>query len=254
VTTLVCSSSPQRASVPEGLRTIVLIPAHNEAVNLPSVIRELQGCRPDLPLLVADDGSTDGTPALLDRLAVRFIRLHQRVGVGGAMRAGIRYVSMLGFNVVVRLDGDGQHQPDQIAALLAPILSGEADAVLGSRNIDVTGFREQPTLKRLLQRLLAAGLSAMTGQPLTDATSGFLAFGPAAVEVLGEHHPTGYPEPELLLLLRRNGLLLVEVPASMRPRIAGRSSLTWSRSWLAGARVLLAMVIVPLRDVVRLPR
>jgi len=97
------------------------------------------------------------------------------------------------------------------------------------------------------QRMLARVLSHLTRQRVTDATSGFWAFGPRAVKMLSEHHPTGYPEPELVLFLHRNGLRLVEVPTEMRARLAGRTSLTPSRAGLALARVLLAMVVVPLR-------
>ncbi len=82
---------------------------------------------------------------------------------------------------------------------------------------------------------------------MTDPTSGLWAFGPRAVRILAEHHPTGYPEPELLLFLRRNRLTLVQVAAEMRPRHAGRTSLRAFRAGLALARVLLAMVVIPLR-------
>jgi hypothetical protein len=152
------------------------------------------------------------------------------------------------------MDGDGQHEPRHVARLLEPITQGRADATLGSRY--TTGGRPQraTAVRRAMQYLLAECMSTITGQSVTDPTSGFWAFGPAAVAVLAEHHPTGYPEPELLLFLRRNGLRLVEVPTDMRPRVAGQSTLTWARSWLAGARVLLALLIVPLRAPVKVPR
>ena len=90
-------------------------------------------------------------------------------------------------------------------------------------------------------------MSLVTGRTLTDPTSGFWAFGSAAVDLLARHHPTGYPEPELLLFLHRNGCRVVEVAAEMGPRLAGRTSLTRLRALQALARVVLALVIVPLR-------
>jgi hypothetical protein len=102
-------------------------------------------------------------------------------------------------------------------------------------------------MRRAGQYLLAPLLSLVVGRRVTDPTSGFWAFGPRAVRLLSEHHPTGYPEPELLLLLSRNGLRVVEVPIEMRERSGGRSSLTIRRAGVALARVLLAVVIVPLR-------
>src|SRR5262249_27543741 len=100
------------------VKFLVLIPARNEAVNLPKVVAELRRWWPDVPTLVVDDASDDDTPAILPALGVNWLRLPQRLGIGGAMRAGLRYARILGHDVVVRLDGDGQHQPDQIERLL----------------------------------------------------------------------------------------------------------------------------------------
>ncbi len=102
-------------------------------------------------------------------------------------------------------------------------------------------------MRRAGQHVLAPLLSLVIGRRVTDPTSGFWAFGPRAVRLLSEHHPTGYPEPELLLLLNRNRLRVVEVSIEMRERLAGRSSLTIRRAGVALARVVLAVVIVPLR-------
>lgn len=226
-------------------RILCLIPAHNEAASLQAVIGELRSCRPDLDVLVIDDGSTDGTAALLERLDVRWLHFPERMGIGGAMRAGLRYASRLGYEAVVRIDGDGQHRADDIDRLLAPIRDGRADVVLGSRYAGPSTEREG--MARLAQRLLAACLSALTRRRVTDATSGFCVVGPRAVRVLAEHHPTGYPEPELRLFLSRNALNVVEVPVRARSRIGGRTSLTAVRLTTAGARVALAMIIVPLR-------
>jgi hypothetical protein len=100
---------------------------------------------------------------------------------------------------------------------------------------------------RLGQRLLGACLSALTGNPVTDPTSGFCVLGPRAVRLLAEHHPTGYAEPELRLFLSRNALRAVEVPVRERSRLNGKTSLTPGRVIGAGGRVVLAMLVVPLR-------
>jgi glycosyltransferase involved in cell wall biosynthesis len=231
---------------------LVVVPAFNEAASLPSVVAEIRRHRPDLPLLVIDDASTDDTPACLAELRVPSLRLTQRLGVGGAMRAGLRYALSRGYDFVVRLDGDGQHDPLEIAALLEPIEAGAADAAQGSRYDGVDRY-PTPTLRRGGQRMLAASLAALTGQRVTDPTSGFWGFGPRAVRLLEGHHPTGYPEPELRLLLHRNGLRTVEVPARMRSRVAGRTSLDAPRAALALSRVLMALVVVPLRRTVEMP-
>ncbi|MGH7322690.1 MAG: glycosyltransferase family 2 protein, partial [Candidatus Rokuibacteriota bacterium] len=204
---------------------------------------------PELPVLVVDDGSNDATETVVADLDVRWLRLREHLGIGGAMRAGLRYAGRLGYDTVIRIDGDGQHEPDDIGRLLGPIQEGRADAVQGSRYRGVPGYHKTG-LWRIGQRVLAASLSVATRQTLTDPTSGFWAFGPRAVRVLGDHHPRGYPEPELLLFLRRNGLRVVEVPVRMRDRVAGRTSLTVPRAGMAFACLMLALVVVPLRETV----
>ena len=246
-------------------RVLCLIPVHNEAATLPAVVAEVRACRPDLDILAIDDGSTDATAWLLERgivgpgtndpgirtgNTIRWLRLPERMGIGSAMRAGLRYAARLGYDAAVRIDGDGQHRADEIDRLLAPIDEGRADVALGSRYARPHAERMSPL--RLAQRLLAACLSALTRRRVTDATSGFCAVGPRAMRVLAEHHPTGYPEPELRLFLSRNALSVVEVPVRARFRLGGTTSLTAGRVAAACARVMLAIIIVPFRGKVEL--
>ena len=226
------------------MNPILLIPAHNEAPSLAPVIEEARALHPDLPILVVDDASTDDTARVLSAFPVRRLTLCVRLGLGGAVAAGLTWARRLGHDTVIRIDADGQHPPRAIAALLAAL--GPADVVVGSRFL-APGAKEPGLGKRLARRVLARALSLLTRQKVTDPTSGFWAFGPRAVALLADHHPTGYGEPELLLLLARNGLKVAEVPTEMRPRLAGRSTLTWPRVLLALARALLALIVVPLR-------
>ena len=234
------SARPHKSS-----RVLCLIPAHNEAANLPAVIRELRASRRDVDILVVDDGSTDGTEALLSELDLRWLRFPERMGVGSAMRAGLRYAARLGYEVVARVDGDGQHRADDIDRLLVPIRDGCADVALGTRYAarDAGGAGRGS----FVQSVLAVCLSALTRRRVTDPTSGFCVLGPRAIRLLAEHHPTGYPEAELRLFLSRNALSVVEVPVRPRSRLGGRTSLTARRLTAAGARVALAMLIVPFR-------
>ena len=232
---------------------IALIPAYNEAASLPAVVDELRRSAPASDILVVDDASSDETAAVLERLGVRRLRLRQRLGVGGAVRAGLRYARRLGHDIVVRVDGDGQHDASDIPLLLEPIRAGRADVTRGSR-YRAGGNGEPSRVRRTSLGLLARCLSFVTKQPVTDPTSGFWAFGPRAVRFLAAHHPSGYPEPELHLLLSRNGLRVEEVPIRMRGRLGGRTSLTPLRTGHLLARTLLALVVVPLRSAVEVPR
>jgi glycosyltransferase involved in cell wall biosynthesis len=230
-------------------RTLIVIPAFNEAQSLPQLIGAVRQHVPDADILVVDDASHDATMALLPQLGVRWVRLSQRLGTGSAVRTGLRWAASHGYDIVVRIDGDGQHPPEHIRRLLDPLLRGSADVVIGSRYVGDEPV-DTPRLRRFLHLLLGEVLTLITQRLVTDPTSGFWAFGENALHLLVDHHPSGYPEPELLLFLSRNGLRVIEVSVQTRTRIAGRTSLTPQRTWSAIARLLLHLVVVPLRSTV----
>jgi glycosyltransferase involved in cell wall biosynthesis len=232
------------------LKLMAVVPARNEAVNLPLVIGELRELLAGDAILIVDDGSSDNTTDVARSLGVCWLRLHQHLGLGGALRAGLRWAYELGFEVVVRLDADGQHMASEMPDMVKPLKEDHADATVGSRFQRQSEYR-QPPLRKLAGSALARCLSILTGQRVTDPTSGFWAFGPRAVRTLATHHPTGYSEPELMLLLRRNRLRLTEVPVTMRQRLAGRSTLTAPHAARALARAFLAMAVVPLRSTIK---
>jgi len=225
-------------------KVLVLIPAFNEAENLPLVIADLRLHCPSADVLIINDASTDATRALLPGLGTAWLTLPERLGIGGALRAGLKYARRHGYNLVARMDGDGQHSAGDLARLMAPVRSGRADAASGSRYLRGVNA---PGARGLAQRALALCLTALTGRTVTDPTSGLWMFGPRALHLLGDHHPGGYPEPELRLLLARHQLAVREVPIRARRRHAGRTSLTPARALVAFARTSLAVLVTPLR-------
>ena len=244
------AAAAMRAGTPRG-RMLAVIPAHNEAGNLPRVVADLRAHHPAVDVLVVDDGSGDGTRQVVEDLGVSWLTWDERRGIGAAIRAGLRYAARNGYDVVVRVDADGQHGADDIEDIVRPILDARAEVVLGSRYVE---RRPKPTgAIAFVQWVLDGCLSTITRHKVTDATSGFCALGPQAIRMLAEHHPTGYPEPELRLFLSRNAMRVLEVPVQSRQRLSGRTSLTPVRVAAAAARVLLAMVIVPLRPTVQPP-
>lgn len=227
---------------------LAVVPAYNEAENLNRVVGELRTLAPPVDVLVVNDGSTDATAEVLPGLGVRWLTLATRVGVGGAVRAGLRYALQQDYRFVVRIDGDGQHRATDIRRLLEPVITNRLDVAVGSRFL--TRRKRRLTMLRGAQALLAACLSAVTKRRITDPTSGFCLFGPRALRLLAQHHPTGYAEPELLLLLHRNGLRTGEVPIRIRPRLKGRTSLTPLRAVVAVGRTLVALFVAPGRSAV----
>ena len=149
---------------------------------------------------------------------MRWLRFPERMGIGSAMRAGLRYAALAGCDAAVRIDGDGQHRAADIHRVLDPIVAGRADVVLGSRYARAATPRGG--VARFVKRSLGGCLSALTGKRVTDPTSGFCALGPRAIRLLAEHHPTGYAEPELRLFMSRNGM-----STSASPRCASSTLL-----------------------------
>ena len=211
------------------LRTLIVIPAYNEADSLPSVIADLRAHVPAMDVLVVDDGSADRTPAVLEALCsasgdqrVRALRLARRSSTGVAVLRGLQFAVSEGYDAVVRVDGDGQHPAWLIAPLMGVIERGDADIVVGSRYALHPRPTSVPFIRRLMHYLLGRILSWMTGRLVTDPTSGLWAFSGPALKLLATAHPSGYPEPELILLANRERLRLAEVPVEMRERLRGR--------------------------------
>lgn len=203
---------------------LVLIPALDEAKALATLLPELRRTLPDAKLAVIDDGSTDETAEVAAALADHLLRLPFNVGIGGAVQTGFRFALERRARLVVRVDGDGQHPPAEIARLLEPIAAGEADLVVGSRFITADGFRSSGS-RRLGIWLLASLTRLLLRQPISDPTSGFWAAGPRAIELLASQLPHDYPEVENRVAAHRAGLRVLEVPVSMAPRRTGRSSI-----------------------------
>ncbi len=221
-------------------QVLIIIPAYNEASNLPTVFADLQQFAPDYDPLVIDDGSTDDTVAIAKQLGTKVVKLPYNLGIGGAVQTGLRFAERQQYAVAVQFDGDGQHRADQLAALLAPIVNGAADVVIGSRFLQVPAYTI-PLSRRCGIAIFRWVNSLILGQQITDNTSGFRAYNRAALTFLAEEYPQDYPEPETVILLARNGFRIVEIPALMRERSGGQSSITLLRSLYYMCKVLLAI-------------
>ena len=228
---------------------VVIVPVYNESANIGSVVREIRLHAPQAGIVVIDDGSSDNSICSAWSAGATVISLPYNLGIGGAVQTGYVFAHEMGYDIVARLDGDGQHDPAQLAGLIQPLASGEADVVIGSRY--VSGHRYQASLSRAIGiKLFATLVSLIAGQRFTDTTSGFQAVNRAAAGFLAQHLPTDYPEIEGLVLLCRVGFRVREVSVTMRPRQAGESSITPFRAAYYVFKVLLAILIGLLR---RLP-
>jgi glycosyltransferase involved in cell wall biosynthesis len=224
------------------VRRVAIVPALNEAQTIARVVEEIRTADPGFDILVIDDGSTDGTQAEAERAGALVARLPYNVGIGGAVQTGYQYARDHGFQVAVQVDGDGQHDAAELAALLEPIVSDRADMVIGSRFLDVREYRA-PFARRLGIHLLSWFVSLIARQRMTDPTSGFRAVNRRGIVLFAADYPHDYPEAEANVVASRHKLRIVEVPVAMRVRAAGRSSITAPRSLYYMIKVMLALFI-----------
>ncbi len=221
---------------------VAIVPAYNEQESVPRVIEELRAFDRGLEVVVVDDGSADGTVAAAERLGAHVVRLPFNLGIGGAVQTGFRYAFEQGFQVAVRVDGDGQHDPSQLGLLLAPVLAGEADIVVGSRFAGSGGYRSSRS-RRLGITILARTVSLLVRRRVTDPTSGFQALNRKAIALFAADYPHDYPEVEAALMVHRHRLRMTEVGVQMRERAAGRSSIGALASVYYMVKVLLALFV-----------
>jgi glycosyltransferase involved in cell wall biosynthesis len=195
---------------------LVVIPAWNEGPNLDAVLGELRRVRPDDEVLVVDDGSTDDTIAVARRLGCRVLALPLHLGYGGALQAGIKYGLRKGCPVVVTFDGDGQHDPADIAALVEAV-NGGIDVAVGSRASAPNAYRGSQ-VRQIGRRIFALLVRVLTRLDLRDPTSGLKALGGRGQALFAlARFPDRFPDADALVLASRSRLRVEERPARMRP-------------------------------------
>ena len=225
------------------LRRVAIVPALNEEHAVPIVVAELRAFDPGMDIVVVDDGSVDRTAAVAAASGARVLRLPFNLGIGGAVQTGFRYAYEHGYDLAVRVDGDGQHDPSQLGLVIEPVLRGDADISVGSRFAATgSGYRSSRT-RRIGIRLLASIVSRIVGQRVTDTTSGFQALNREGIALFARDYPHDYPEVEATVMVFRHRLRLREVTVSMRERSGGRSSITALRSIYYMVKVLLAIFV-----------
>jgi glycosyltransferase involved in cell wall biosynthesis len=229
-------------------RRIAIVPARNEAGAICGVLDELRDFDPALDVVVVDDGSSDRTAALAAAHGAAVVRLPFNLGIGGAVQTGFKFALEHGYDVAVRLDGDGQHVPAELPKLLGPVESGEADIVVGSRFVEGrNGAYRPPFARRAGIRYFARLVSVLARQRLTDTTSGFQAVNRRGIVLFADDYPHDYPEVEATVMVVRSGLRIAEAQVEMRHREHGRSSINTIRSIYYLIKVTLALLIAMLR-------
>lgn len=229
--------------------TCVVIPCYNEQDSIDRVIHEISEAFPNIDIIVVNDGSTDNTRTKAEATQKAIVLdLPANLGVGGAVQTGFKYAKRNYYDIVIKLDGDGQHDPKSIPNLIRPLVDDNADIVIGSRFIQYNEGFQSTFWRRVGIRFFEMVCRALTGIKITDATSGLRAYNRRAVEFMAGNYPSfDYPEPEEIILARKNSLRMIEVPAIMRERMSGESTISSAMSIYYMLKVTLSMIFISLR-------
>jgi glycosyltransferase involved in cell wall biosynthesis len=225
---------------------LIIIPAFNEEGAIATVVKSVQREVTGVPVVVIDDSSHDSTASIAHQAGAEVLRLPHHLGLGGCVQAGYKLAYELGFEYVIRVDGDGQHDARDIPRMWERLRESGCEMVIGSRFVDQNGSRTG-VVRSLGIRFFRLVLRPILGKPVHDPTSGFVGVNRAALEVFARSFPLAYPEIEALVVLQRRRFRFEEVPCKMHKRIAGKSTITAMKSIYYIVHVLLGVFVNVLR-------
>ena len=228
------------ATQPDSL--LVIVPAFNEQDAIAEVVRSVHQHVPGVPVLVIDDCSADDTISNARQAGAEVLALPHHLGLGGCVQAGYKLAYELGFQYVIRVDGDGQHDPRDIPRIFEKLKTSGCEMVIGSRFVSENGSRTG-TVRSLGIRFFRLVLRPILGKPVHDPTSGFVGVNRKALAVFSRSFPLDYPEIEALVVLQRRRFRFEEVPCTMHPRTTGRSSITAFKSLYYIFHVLMGVFV-----------
>jgi glycosyltransferase involved in cell wall biosynthesis len=249
-------------TTPPDDRVLVVIPTYDEALTLPGTVERLRTAVPGADVLVVDDASPDGTGALADAIAasdpaVSVLHRPGKQGLGAAYVAGFEWALGRGYDVVVEMDADGSHQPEELPPLLESLARGDADLVIGSRWVDGGRVENWPAHRRWLSRGGNAYTRVLMGLPVRDATAGFRAYRAAALRAipLAQVASQGYCfQVDMAWRVHKAGGAIAEVPICFVERSLGRSKMSRQIVGEALVRVTVWGISARLAQVARLAR
>lgn len=251
-------------------KVLVIIPAYNEKKSIGGVVRDIRASLPGADVLVVNDGSTDDTSGEARQSGAMVLDLPCNMGLGVAVQSGLIFAQDKGYRFVARMDGDGQHRPTELRALLAPLEKGEADMVVGSRFLKAVSASDGPIKKQegltasarlneykpSLARRIGIGLfsgllSILLGTRVTDPNSGLHAMNHKSISFFAKEYPPDYPEVEVRVMAHKAGLVVREIPSTMLHRTGGVSSITSLNSVYIVLEMLTSTIVGMFRRVER---
>jgi glycosyltransferase involved in cell wall biosynthesis len=223
---------------------LAVVPAYNEEGTVARVVTSIQEQAPEFDVVVVDDGSTDGTGEHAERAGAKVVRHPFNLGIGGAVQSGFTYALENGYDRLVQIDGDGQHDPGELHKLIEAMdVHRGVDMVCGSRFLTDERDYVAPISRRTGIHIFAFLLSRIVGQRVTDPTSGFRLYNRRAIALFARDYPHDYPEVEAVLMVHFHRLSMREVPVRMFQRGGGVSSISSGKSVYYMIKVLLAIFV-----------
>jgi glycosyltransferase involved in cell wall biosynthesis len=206
-------------------KILVVVPAFNEEDSIGRVVADVKRVVPSADVLVVDDGSEDGTRKAAKRSGASVVSLPFNLGYGVALQTGFKYALRRGYDYVVQMDADGQHEAKSVVDLIGEVQEGTADVILGSRFLGPDTFTP-PLVRRLGIRIFRVIVSLVVGKRISDPTSGFQALNRKVLELYStDAYPVDFPDADVLIMLHYCGLRIKEIPVVMYGKVANGKSM-----------------------------
>ncbi|MDZ7369789.1 MAG: glycosyltransferase family 2 protein [candidate division KSB1 bacterium] len=241
----------------EKKRLSIIIPAYNEAQNLKmllprftSVLKEMQKSGFQTDMAVVNDGSSDETAEIASAAGLTVISHPFNLGYSAAVHTGFMHAMRSDSDLLLTIDADGQHNPEDILLLVSDFLQHPVDLLIGSRFLEDRGYRKS-LLRFAGITLFSKIIRLVTGAEIRDVTSGFRLYGKRALRYLAKNFPQDYPEYETLIILLKTGCKIKELPLSMNQRLYGTSMHSSWKAVVYPFKNLLIIFVVLLRTLHR---
>jgi glycosyltransferase involved in cell wall biosynthesis len=230
------------------LKVLIIVPSYREEENIVSVLQGLEKYVPGIDVLMIIDGSKDRTEEIVSFNGYDSLVHPFNMGYGATIQTGYKYAVRNGYDLVVQIDGDGQHDPKYIKPMIKALLSSESDVVIGSRFLEGGGY-DVPISRKMGIRFFSKIASMITGQKISDSTSGFQALNRRAFYYFSkvDNFPYDYPDADTIITLIFAGFNVKEIPVIMYDRMNGKSMTTGLKTIVYVIKMLISILITVLR-------
>lgn len=226
------------------MKKIIIIPAFNEERNIKCVVNSIKSSGLDVDIVVVNDGSIDGTSRAAKEAGAYVIDLPINLGIGGAVQTGFLYAHQMDYDVAIQVDGDGQHDVNDLSKLIIAMENEEADVIIGSRFVEKSNYK--PSIARNLGiNFFSKLVSLLIKNTIRDTTSGYRCINKKAINLFAKYYPMDYPEVEAIVYAHKMGLKIKEIPVEMNPRLSGKSSISLLNGLYYLIKVTIMLLVTP---------